>query len=154
MTSVIQQNQTSELEMNGKEEESFHRSMDEWEESFDNFYVDYDFGYTMGSTIKKWNTKRQQWLRAHPHIKNYTEGGRPHIFLLRGSQPCPCKNQIGDHLLLRSFKNNQDYYRIHGLDMFYNTILLHRRMFSFKAKMQPLWLALKLNGYGGWTKML
>ena len=67
MTSAIQQNQTSELEMNGKEEESFHRSMDEWEESFDNFYADSDFGYTVGSTIKKWNTKRQEWMRAHPH---------------------------------------------------------------------------------------
>ena len=167
MTSAIQQNQTGEREMNGKEEESFHRSMDEWEmngkeeesfhrsmdeweEIFDNFYVDFDFGYTVGSTVKKWNTMKQQWLRAHPHIKNYIEGGRPRIFLLTGSQPRPCKNPIGDHLLLRSFKNKQDYCRIHGLDMFYNTILLHQRKSFFWAKIPLIRAAMVAHPEAEW----
>jgi hypothetical protein len=128
VSSAIQQNQSNEHEMNDKEEESLYRSMDEWEESSDNFYADSDFSYTVGSTVKTGTLKRQQWLRAHPHIKNYTEGGRPRILVLTGSQPYPCKNPIGDHLLLRCFKNKQDYCRIHGLDMFYNTILLNQKM--------------------------
>ena len=39
--------------MNAKEEESFHRSMDEWEESSDNFYAHSNFAYTMGTAVKK-----------------------------------------------------------------------------------------------------
>ncbi|KAI8027456.1 putative glycosyltransferase 7, partial [Camellia lanceoleosa] len=46
----------------------------------------------------------------------------------------PCKNSIGDHLLLRLFKNKVDYCRIHGYDVFYNNALLHLNMPVYWAK--------------------
>lgn len=150
VSSAIQQNQTKENEMDGKEEEPLYRSMDEWEESSDNFYADSDFSYTVGNTVKNWDAKRQQWLRAHPHIKNYTEGGRPRILVLTGSQPYPCKNPIGDHLILRTFKNKQDYCRIHGLDMFYNTILLNQKMASYWAKIPLIRTAMVAHPEAEW----
>lgn len=150
VSSNVQQNQTNEHEMNDKEEESLYRSMDEWEQSSDNFYADSDFGYTVGSTVKNWDLKRQKWLKAHPHIKNYTEGGRPRILVLTGSQPHACKNPIGDHLLLRCFKNKQDYCRIHGLDMFYNTILLNQKMFTFWAKIPLIRAAMVAHPEAEW----
>ncbi|KAL4590642.1 hypothetical protein LXL04_003579 [Taraxacum kok-saghyz] len=47
-------------------------------------------------------------------------------------------NPIGDHLLLRFFKNKVDYCRIHGYAIFYNNVLLHPR---------------KPSGYGGSAQM-
>ncbi|KAG6425380.1 hypothetical protein SASPL_115813 [Salvia splendens] len=43
-------------------------------------------------------------------------------------------NPIGDHLLLKLFKNKVDYCRRHDIDIFYNNALLHPQMFSFWAK--------------------
>lgn len=54
--------------------------------------------------------------------------------MVTGSQPGPCKHPVGDHLLLRFFKNKVDYCRIHGYDIFYNNVLLDPRMFTFWAK--------------------
>eukprot|EP01018_Ginkgo_biloba_P040012 Gb_27912 [translate_table: standard] len=110
------------------------QGLDEWENSSDNFYNDPEISYTIGKPIKDWDKKRRQWLERHPHVKNYTEGGRPRVFMVTGSQAKPCRNPIGDHLLLRFFKNKVDYCRLHGLDMFYNTVLLQPKMHTFWAK--------------------
>lgn len=37
-------------------------------------------------------------------------------------------------MLLRLFKNKVDYCRLHGIEIFYNNVLLHPKMFGFWAK--------------------
>lgn len=87
-------------------------------------------GYTLESPVQNWDDKRKQWLRQNPEFS-----GRPErVVMVTGSQPAPCTNLMGDHLLLRLFKNKVDYCRIHGYDIFYNNVLLDSRMFSFWAK--------------------
>uniref|UniRef100_A0A1D1XXU7 Putative glycosyltransferase 7 n=1 Tax=Anthurium amnicola TaxID=1678845 RepID=A0A1D1XXU7_9ARAE len=97
------------------------------------FYDDPALTYTVGSPVRGWDEKRREWLDRHPSFKP-TGGGGERVLMLTGSQPRPCKNPGGDHLLLRLFKNKVDYCRIHGIELFYNTALLHPEMFSFWAK--------------------
>ncbi|MCD7471024.1 Anthocyanidin 3-O-glucosyltransferase 7 [Datura stramonium] len=92
-----------------------------------NFYDD-PTSYTMEKPIKNWDEKRRQWLKLHP---SFIPGAEERILMVSGSQSTPCKNPIGDHLLLRFFKNKVDYCRIHGYDIFYNNILLQPKMWSF-----------------------
>ncbi|KAL3526899.1 hypothetical protein ACH5RR_011555 [Cinchona calisaya] len=96
------------------------------------FYDDPELSYTIEKTTKNWDEKRRDWLRKHP---SFIAGASDRILMLTGSQAKPCKNPIGDHLLLRFFKNKVDYCRIHGYDYFYNMVLLQPKMFSFWAKM-------------------
>ncbi|XP_047968135.1 putative glycosyltransferase 7 [Salvia hispanica] len=95
-----------------------------------NFYDDPSLSYSLGSSppMKGWDEKRREWLRQHPSF------APSRIVMVTGSQPGPCKNPIGDHLLLKLFKNKVDYCRRHGIDIFYNNALLHPQMFSFWAK--------------------
>ncbi|CAO2828162.1 unnamed protein product [Amaranthus hypochondriacus] len=93
------------------------------------FYDDPDLGYTIDTRVQNWDDKRQQWLNLHPEFS-----GSERVVMVTGSQPDPCKNPLGDHILLRSFKNKVDYCRIHGYDIFYNNVLLDPRMFSYWAK--------------------
>ncbi|KAK4260198.1 hypothetical protein QN277_003344 [Acacia crassicarpa] len=95
------------------------------------FYDDPDMGYTMEKPMKDWDEKRKEWLSRHP---SFIPGAQERILIVTGSQPSPCRNPIGDHLLLRLFKNKVDYSRIHGYDIFYNAALLHPRMKSYWAK--------------------
>lgn len=95
------------------------------------FYDDPEMGYTMESPMKNWDEKRKEWLLHHP---SFAAGAKERILLVTGSQPSPCKNPIGDHLLLRFFKNKVDYCRLHGYDIFYNDALLHPKMFAYWAK--------------------
>ncbi|GMJ08056.1 MANNAN ALPHA GALACTOSYL TRANSFERASE1, MUCILAGE-RELATED10 [Hibiscus trionum] len=90
--------------------------------------------YSIEKPVKDWDEKRKEWLKRHP---SFAAGARDRIVLVTGSQPKPCKNPIGDHLLLRFFKNKVDYCRIHGYDIFYNNLLLvlHPKMGSFWAKL-------------------
>ncbi|OIV93841.1 hypothetical protein TanjilG_03804 [Lupinus angustifolius] len=55
--------------------------------------------------------------------------------MVTGTQPLPCKNPVGDHLLLRSFKNKVDYCRLQGCDVFYSNVYLHPKMDSYWAKL-------------------
>ncbi|KAL5099143.1 hypothetical protein RYX36_003470 [Vicia faba] len=93
------------------------------------FYDDPEMGYNMDDIIQNWDEKRQQWLKLHPSFSD-----KEKVLMLTGSQPSPCKNPIGDHLLLRFFKNKVDYCRIHGYDIFYNNALLQPKMFAYWAK--------------------
>ncbi|XP_054808328.1 galactomannan galactosyltransferase 1-like [Prosopis cineraria] len=95
------------------------------------FYDDPDMGYTMAQPMKNWDEKRKEWLSRHP---SFIPGAQERVLLVTGSQPSPCRNSIGDHLLLRLFKNKVDYCRLHGYDIFYNAALLHPRMKSYWAK--------------------
>ncbi|KAI3785148.1 hypothetical protein L1987_44261 [Smallanthus sonchifolius] len=84
------------------------------------FYDDPDLTYTIDKPIKNWDEKRREWLWLHP---SFIQGLQKRVMLVTGSQFNPCPNPIGDHLLLRFFKNKVDYCRIHGYDIFYNNVL-------------------------------
>ncbi|KAJ7944539.1 galactomannan galactosyltransferase 1-like [Quillaja saponaria] len=97
-----------------------------------NFYDDPELvSYTMAQPVKNWDEKRREWLLHHP---SFAAGALDRILIVTGSQPSHCKNPIGDHLLLKFFKNKVDYSRIHGYDIFYNNALLHPKMFAYWAK--------------------
>ncbi|CAK8539620.1 unnamed protein product [Lathyrus sativus] len=93
------------------------------------FYDDPEMGYNMDDNVQNWDEKREEWLKLHPSFSD-----KEKVLMITGSQPSPCKNPIGDHLLLRFFKNKVDYCRIHGYDIFYNNALLHPKMFAYWAK--------------------
>ncbi|XP_010273069.1 PREDICTED: putative glycosyltransferase 7 [Nelumbo nucifera] len=95
------------------------------------FYDDPYLSYTIDKPMKNWDEKRREWLKHHP---SFIPGASERVLLVSGSQPSPCRNPIGDHLLLRFFKNKVDYCRIHGYDIFYNNVLFHPKMKSFWAK--------------------
>ncbi|KAH6824436.1 Galactosyl transferase GMA12/MNN10 family protein [Perilla frutescens var. hirtella] len=97
-----------------------------------NFYDDPKLSYTIDSPpVKNWDEKRRAWLEQHP---SFAAGAENRIFMVTGSQAAPCKNPIGDYMLLKLFKNKVDYCRRHGIDIFYNNVLLQPKMFSFWAK--------------------
>eukprot|EP00249_Psilotum_nudum_P003553 c16993_g2_i2 orf=1-1143(-) len=98
-------------------------------------YMHMDPDYSLGEAIKDWDRKRQQWLGQNPQSISHSEDGKPRLFVLSGSQPSPCSNPIGDHLLLRCLKNKIDYCRLHGIDIFYNMALLDPSMPTFWAKL-------------------
>lgn len=95
------------------------------------FYDDLELSYSIDKPVKKWDQKRSDWLKHH---LSFAARARDRILIVTGSQPSPCKNPIGDHLLLRLFKNKIDYSRIHGYDVFYNNAFLHPKMRSYWAK--------------------
>ncbi|KAJ1380839.1 Nucleotide-diphospho-sugar transferase [Sesbania bispinosa] len=96
------------------------------------FYDDPQLSYSIEKPLKNWDEKRSEWLRLHPQ---FAAVERDRILLITGSQPSPCKNSIGDHLLLRCFKNKVDYCRIHGIEVLYNNLHLHPKMGSYWAKL-------------------
>ncbi|KAH7846925.1 hypothetical protein Vadar_019803 [Vaccinium darrowii] len=99
------------------------------------FYDDPTLSYSMGNPMKDWDKKRREWLNHHPSFAN---GAEDRIFVVTGSQAGPCKNPIGDNLLLRLFKNKVDYCRIHGYDIFYNNVFLHPKMVNVWVKLPVL----------------
>ncbi|KAL0431484.1 UNVERIFIED_CONTAM: putative glycosyltransferase 7 [Sesamum radiatum] len=97
-----------------------------------NFYDDPELSYRIDvPVIKNWDEKRREWLKQHPAL---AAGAENRILMVTGSQAKPCKNPIGDYLLLKFFKNKVDYSRRHGIDIFYNNVLFQPKMFSFWAK--------------------
>ncbi|KAL5543814.1 hypothetical protein UlMin_007598 [Ulmus minor] len=95
------------------------------------FYDDPELSYSIGNPIENWDEKREQWLRLYPAIG---ADSKRKVVLVTGSAPSVCENAVGDHLLLRLFKNKVDYCRIHGCEIFYNNALLHPKMTGFWAK--------------------
>ncbi|KAK6117399.1 hypothetical protein DH2020_048855 [Rehmannia glutinosa] len=97
-----------------------------------NFYDDPKLSYAIDAApVKNWDEKRREWLKQHPSL---AAGSENRILMVTGSQATPCKNPIGDYLLLKFFKNKVDYTRRHGIDIFYNNVLFQPKMFSFWAK--------------------
>lgn len=113
----------------------------------ENFYDDPELSYPIDKPVKKWDEKRKEWLKHHP---SFAGGARDRVLLVTGSQPGPCSNPIGDHLLLRFFKNKVDYCRIHGYDIFYNNALLHPKMYSFWAKIPVIRAAMLAHPEAEW----
>ncbi|KAM7506683.1 hypothetical protein LguiA_017136 [Lonicera macranthoides] len=95
------------------------------------FYDDPTLSYSIDKPLKNWDHKRKEWLKYHPA---FAAGARERIVMVTGTQPKPCPSKLGDHLLLRFFKNKVDYSRIHGYDIFYNNALLHPKMTFCWAK--------------------
>eukprot|EP00268_Persea_americana_P062396 TRINITY_DN79983_c0_g1_i1.p1 TRINITY_DN79983_c0_g1~~TRINITY_DN79983_c0_g1_i1.p1 ORF type:complete len:451 (-),score=36.32 TRINITY_DN79983_c0_g1_i1:501-1853(-) len=112
-----------------------------------NFYDDPNLSYSIEKRIVGWDEKRRDWIRQHPE---FLPGAGERVLLLTGSQPSPCTNPIGDHLLLRFFKNKVDYCRIHGYDIFYNNALLHPKMGSFWAKIPAVRAAMVAHPEAEW----
>lgn len=111
------------------------------------FYDDPEVGYTFGSKIREWDEKRKRWFELHP---SFAVGAEGRVIMVTGSQPTPCRNPIGDHLLLRLFKNKVDYCRIHGCDVFYNNVLLQPEMFTFWAKYPAIRAAMVAHPEAEW----
>ena len=112
------------------------------------FYDDPEMGYTMDKPMKNWDEKRKEWLLHHPSL---AAGAPERILLVTGSQPTRCNNPIGDHLLLRFFKNKVDYCRIHNYDIFYNNALLHPEMDSYWAKYPVVRAAMMAHPEAEWV---
>ncbi|XP_019173340.1 PREDICTED: glycosyltransferase 6-like [Ipomoea nil] len=112
-----------------------------------NFYDDPDLRYTIEKPVKNWDEKRKAWLEQHP---SFIPGAANRVLVVTGSQATQCKNQIGDHLLLRLFKNKVDYCRLHGYDIFYNTVLLQPKMFSYWAKVPTVRAAMLAHPEAEW----
>lgn len=93
------------------------------------FFDDPKTHYTIDKPMINWDEKRRNWFKHHPTFPSKTG-----LMVVTGSQPSPCKNPLGDHFLLRFFKNKVDYCRIHGYDIFYNNALLDPEMRSYWAK--------------------
>ncbi|KAJ9177387.1 hypothetical protein P3X46_012611 [Hevea brasiliensis] len=111
------------------------------------FYDDPELRYSIDQPVKDWDEKRKEWLKLHP---SFAPGARDRVVMLTGSQSGPCKNPIGDHFLLRFFKNKVDYCRIHGYDIFYNNVLLHPKMNSFWAKLPTVRAAMLAHPEAEW----
>ncbi|KAM3732172.1 hypothetical protein ACB098_11G040300 [Castanea mollissima] len=111
------------------------------------FYDDPNLSYNMETPMKDWDRKRKEWLRHHP---SFNAGAHRRILMLTGSQPSPCKNPVGDHLLLRLFKNKVDYCRLHGYDILYNNLLLHPKMNSYWAKYPVIKAAMMAHPEAEW----
>ncbi|KAJ6808366.1 alpha-6-galactosyltransferase [Iris pallida] len=112
------------------------------------FYDDPSLSYTLQEEpIKNWDEKRHHWLLQHPTL---AQAQQNRIVMVSGSQPGPCRNPVGDHLLLRFYKNKADYCRIHGIDLFYNTALLQPDMFSFWAKIPVVRAAMVAHPEAEW----
>ncbi|KAL5556773.1 hypothetical protein UlMin_039009 [Ulmus minor] len=109
------------------------------------FYDDPETSYSIGKPVKNWDEKRREWLRRHPSF-----AGGERVLMVSGSQPSACKNPIGDHFLLRFFKNKVDYCRIHGYDIFYNNALLHPKMGSYWAKLPVVRAAMMAHPEAEW----
>ncbi|XAR51380.1 Xyloglucan 6-xylosyltransferase [Bertholletia excelsa] len=111
------------------------------------FYDDPNLSYSVEEPMENWDEKRREWLEHHPI---FASGGNERILLLTGSQPSPCENPSGDHLLLRLFKNKVDYCRIHGYDIYYGNSFLHPKMTSFWAKLPLIRAAMLAHPEAEW----
>ncbi|PQQ12442.1 glycosyltransferase 6-like [Prunus yedoensis var. nudiflora] len=111
------------------------------------FYDDPELSYFIEKPVNNWDQKRRVWLDLHP---SFAAGSRDRVLLVTGSQPSVCKNPIGDHLLLRFFKNKVDYCRLHGHDIFYNDAYLHPKMDSYWAKLPIIRAAMLAHPEAEW----
>lgn len=111
------------------------------------FYDDPELSYSIENRVNNWDENRKHWSKHH---LSFSPGTRDRILLVTGSQPSPCKNPIGDHLLLRLFKNKVDYCRIHDHDIFYNNAFLHPKMDSYWAKLPIIRTAMLAHPEAEW----
>ncbi|XP_057789040.1 putative glycosyltransferase 7 [Salvia miltiorrhiza] len=72
--------------------------------------------YSIDEPVIAWDEKRSRWFELHPTFSP----SENRLLVVTGSRPPACRSSIGDHFLLRSFKNKVDYCRIHGYNVFYS----------------------------------
>ncbi|KAH6784730.1 Galactosyl transferase GMA12/MNN10 family protein [Perilla frutescens var. hirtella] len=94
------------------------------------FYDEPESEYSIDKAMIDWDRKRSDWLKLHPTFASSDN----RVLVVTGSQSSSCTNPLGDHFLLRFFKNKVDYCRIHGYEIFYNNGFLHPKMRSYWAK--------------------
>ncbi|KAK2981201.1 hypothetical protein RJ640_030590 [Escallonia rubra] len=111
------------------------------------YFDDPSLSYSIDQPLKNWDEKRKEWLNKHP---SFAAGVSDRVLVVSGSQSTPCKNPIGDHLLLRFFKNKVDYCRIHGYDIFYNNVLFQPKMHTYWAKMPTVRAAMLAHPEAEW----
>uniref|UniRef100_A0ACD5U0L2 Uncharacterized protein n=1 Tax=Avena sativa TaxID=4498 RepID=A0ACD5U0L2_AVESA len=116
------------------------------------FYDDPDLTYAVGRRrLTGWDEKRAHWLRLHyPRGLNASGGPAERVVMVSGSQSHACKGAGGDNLLLRFLKNKVDYCRLHGVELFYNTALLHPEMRSYWAKIPAVRAAMLAHPEAEW----
>lgn len=114
------------------------------------FYDDPSLSYSIEKPMENWDEKRREWLKDHPSYATADGGSGDRVLLLTGSQPSPCSNPTGDHLLLRLFKNKVDYCRINGYDIFYGNTFLHPKMRSYWAKLPLIRAAMVAHPEAEW----
>ncbi|KAI4315085.1 hypothetical protein L6164_027931 [Bauhinia variegata] len=100
------------------------------------FYDDPELSYAIEKPLKNWDQKRNQWPKLRPSL---AAGAKDRILLVTGSEPEPCKNPIGDHLLPRTSKNKVDYCPIHGYDIPYNNFYLIRASMIAHPEVEWTW---------------
>ncbi|KAK9678455.1 hypothetical protein RND81_11G212700 [Saponaria officinalis] len=111
------------------------------------FYDDPDMSYSITTRVHNWDQKREQWLSKK---SSFSKTDPTRIVVATGSQPGPCENPIGDHLLIRLYKNKVDYCRIHGCDVFYNNALLDQGMSGYWAKYPVIRAAMMAHPEAEW----
>ncbi|KAL9245849.1 hypothetical protein vseg_019452 [Gypsophila vaccaria] len=111
------------------------------------FYDEADMAYTITTRVHNWDQKRSQWLLKK---QSKVKSDLSRVVVATGSQPGPCENPIGDHLLLRLFKNKVDYCRIHGCHVFYNNALLDQGMSGYWAKYPVIRAAMMAHPEAEW----
>lgn len=60
--------------------------------------------------------------------------------LVTSSHPQECRNEHGDHMLMKSLKNKVDYCRRHGIELYYNIDNLDKRMSGWWVKVFLLYM--------------
>ncbi|XP_048429909.1 galactomannan galactosyltransferase 1-like [Pyrus x bretschneideri] len=111
------------------------------------FYDDPNVSYSIGQPMEDWDEKRKKWLLHHP---SFAAGVGDRVLLVTGSQATACSSPVGDHFLLRFFKNKVDYCRLHGYDIFYNNLALHPKVTGAWAKLPTLRAAMLAHPEAEW----
>ncbi|GLJ42024.1 hypothetical protein SUGI_0870140 [Cryptomeria japonica] len=118
-----------------------HGAVVEREEELEESEVERDpngISYSFGPKISDWDEQQREWLKKNRRFPNFLPNGRTCILLVTRSAPKECENPLGDHLFLKSIKNKIYYFRLHGIDIFYNMAYLDSKMSRFWAKL-PLY---------------
>ncbi|XP_071728290.1 probable xyloglucan 6-xylosyltransferase 3 [Rutidosis leptorrhynchoides] len=93
-----------------------------------------NYNYSLGAKISNWDLQRSLWLSENQGFPNVVNG-KPRMLLVTSSSPKPCDSPIGDHYLMKSFKNKIDYCRIHGIEIVYNMAPLDTELTGYWAKL-------------------
>jgi xyloglucan 6-xylosyltransferase len=95
--------------------------------------IDETIPFALGLNITDWDETRAEWLRNHPEMTK-NKFGKERVFLISGSASKPCKNPVGDHLLVKGLKNKIDYTRLHDIELYYSMAVIDYQMQSFWVK--------------------
>lgn len=95
--------------------------------------IDQAVPFALGPRISNWDDQRAEWLNSHQNLTK-NKFGRERILLISGSNSKPCRNPVGDHLLVKSLKNKVDYCRLHDIEMYYSMAVVDTQMTSFWVK--------------------